>query len=458
MTRPTVDRTHTDPTYRSARVALVGTGGRGLMYNRAVAQRDHLRLVGLLDPNPVRMKYHSDVHAAAGRDPVATYDLDGFDAMVHEQGVDTIVVTSVDRTHSDYIVAGLEAGLRVITEKPLTTDFDNARRILDTVERTGNHPTVTFNYRYSPIATTFSELIGSDAIGDVVSVHFEWLLDTSHGADYFRRWHRDKANSGGLMIHKASHHFDLINWSIRQQPDEVMGYGRLAFYGRENGQRLDLRRDYERAAGSPAAADDPFAIDLSSTEQHRDLYLAAEQADGYIRDQNVFGDGITIEDDMAVLVKYRQGAMLTYHLTAYSPWEGYRFMVNGTKGRLELENNESVWTRPRTGTSTPVPAIHGAEAAENAGGARILLRPQWQPPREVPVVFDHAGHGGGDVRLLTDLFGPEPGSEIAPSDPALRLQAGEVDGMHAMGIGAAANIAFGSGQPVRIAEALGREI
>jgi predicted dehydrogenase len=291
-----------------------------------------------------------------------------------------------------------------------------------------------------------------------VSVHFEWLLDTSHGADYFRRWHRDKANSGGLMIHKASHHFDLINWSIRQQPVEVMGYGQRAFYGRENGERLGLRHDYERAAGSAAAADDPFAIDLSSTDQYRDLYLAAEQADGYLRDQNVFGDGITIEDDMAVLVKYRQGATLTYHLTAYSPWEGYRFMVNGTSGRLELENNESMWTPARSGSSTPVPAIHGVEAPENAGEARILLRPHWQPPQEVPVVLDRGGHGGGDVRLLTDLFGPQPGSEIRPSDPALRLQAGEVDGVHAMAIGAAANLAFESGQPVRIAEALGREV
>jgi len=41
-------------------------------------------------------------------------------------------------------------------------------------------------------------------IGEVISVHFEWLLDTSHGADYFRRWHRDKRNGGGLMVHKAT--------------------------------------------------------------------------------------------------------------------------------------------------------------------------------------------------------------------------------------------------------------
>jgi|EP01046_Picozoa_sp_COSAG06_P080636 predicted dehydrogenase len=45
-------------------------------------------------------------------------------------------------------------------------------------------------------------------IGEIKSVHFEWLLDTIHGADYFRRWHRNKNNSGGLMVHKATHHFD----------------------------------------------------------------------------------------------------------------------------------------------------------------------------------------------------------------------------------------------------------
>ena len=46
--------------------------------------------------------------------------------------------------------------------------------------------------------------------------------------------------------------------------------------------------------------------------------------DGYRRDQSVFGDGINIEDDMAVLVRYANGAKMSYHLTAYSPWEGYR--------------------------------------------------------------------------------------------------------------------------------------
>jgi predicted dehydrogenase len=61
-------------------------------------------------------------------------------------------------------------------------------------------------------------------------VHFEWVLDTVHGADYFRRWHREKANSGGLLVHKASHHFDLVNWWIGDVPATVYARGALRFY------------------------------------------------------------------------------------------------------------------------------------------------------------------------------------------------------------------------------------
>ena len=67
------------------------------------------------------------------------------------------------------------------------------------------------------------------------------------------------------------------------------------------------------------------------------MYLDAEVHDGYRRDQDVFGPGITIEDTMSVLVDYRRGATLTYSLNAHAPWEGYKVTVNGTKGRAELE-------------------------------------------------------------------------------------------------------------------------
>ena len=61
---------------------------------------------------------------------------------------------------------------------------------------------MAFNYRYAPHHTKIRELVRDGVIGEVYSVHFEWLLNTVHGADYYRRWHRNKANSGGLLVHK----------------------------------------------------------------------------------------------------------------------------------------------------------------------------------------------------------------------------------------------------------------
>ena len=119
------------------------------------------------------------------------------------------------------------------------------------------------------------------------------MLDTSHGADYFRRWHRQKANSGGLLVHKASHHFDLVNWWIADWPETVVAMGALGFYGRHAASLRGEHYAYDRYTG--VATVDPFALDLNRSAMLRGLYLDAESETGYRRDENVFGDAITIE-------------------------------------------------------------------------------------------------------------------------------------------------------------------
>ncbi len=80
------------------------------------------------------------------------------------------------------------------------------------------------------------ELVREGAVGKILSVDFEYLLDTNHGAEYFRRWHRRMENSGGLLVHKSTHHFNLVNWWIEEEPEEIYANGNLRFYGytREN--------------------------------------------------------------------------------------------------------------------------------------------------------------------------------------------------------------------------------
>ncbi|MGX1915166.1 Gfo/Idh/MocA family protein [Streptomyces phaeochromogenes] len=440
------------------RCAVVGLGARARMFTEAITgpYSDRIELVGFCDVNGRRMAVHNGWIAAdhPGRGPVPAYAAEDFDVMLRRERVDLVVVCSVDRTHDDYIVRALEAGCDVVTEKPMTTDADKARRILDARRRTGGDVRVAFNYRYNPVHSAVREVIAGGEIGEVGSVHFEWLLDLRHGADYFRRWHRDKANSGGLMVHKATHHFDLVNWWLGTEPETVFAQGGLFFYGEEAGLRRGLARPYARAHGAAAAEGDPFAVRLAESEVLRALYLEAEREDGYHRDQNVFGAGVSIEDDMAVLVRYASGASLTYHLTAYSPWEGYRVAFNGSEGRLELLVEESTWTRSSVPADGASPVMHGATVGDEVGRTELLLRRFWERPREVKVgggeggASAEGGHGGGDVRMLADLFGPRSGGD------ALGRAADAVDGAKSLVTGLAANESFVTGLPVRVRDLL----
>jgi predicted dehydrogenase len=426
------------------RYAVVGTGSRAERHIHAIAveHAEHCELVAFADVNRARMDAHNERLIEFGLEPVPTYDANDFLKMLVHERVDVVVVTTVDRHHDTYIVEALDAGREVVTEKPMTVDVPSAGKILDAVDRNAGSVTVTFNYRYNPIHEKVRELLADGVVGEIGSVHFEWLLDVRHGADYFRRWHRDKANSGGLMVHKATHHFDLLNWWVGSTPDTVYAQGRLFFYGDENGKRHGNFRDYDRVHGSPEAADDPFAIKLDRNPWLRRLYLEAEHEDGYHRDQNPFAPGVTIEDDMSVLVRYASGATLTYHLTAYSPYEGYRLMVNGSKGRLELEVVENDFVIGQ------VPTVHGVNANPEDSWAKLTVHPFWAPRKEIPLEYDRDGHGGADRRMVAALYG-EPG---AP-DP-LGRHATHRDGVLSLLTGFAANRSFETGEPVRVVDVL----
>jgi predicted dehydrogenase len=441
------------------RYAIVGAGARAEMFARALAadHADRCELVALADPNPVRLRVHNEALARLGAPPAAEYVVGDFNRMLDKERVDVVVVTTPDRAHDEYIVAALDAGRDVITEKPMTIDAPRCRRILDAVQRTGRRVTVAFNYRYNPVHEAVRRALAAGEIGEVGSVHFEWLLDVRHGADYFRRWHREKVNSGGLLVHKATHHFDLVNWWLGTTPESVYAQGRLFFYG-EAGRRHGYDRGYERAHGAPEAEGDPFALDLTANDGLRRLYLEAEAHDGYLRDRSVFSPGITIEDDLAVVVRYASGPTMTYHLTAYAPWEGYRVMFNGSRGRLELEVVESDHVAPAAAGGVKGASLHGAEAAAEHGWVRLRVCPYWRPPRDIDVPgYTREGHGGADARMTAVLFGGgtagRAGQHGTAADP-LGRSATERDGALSLLTGLAANESLATGAPVLVADLL----
>jgi predicted dehydrogenase len=426
------------------RYAIVGTGSRAGMFIGAITTtyRESAELVALCDLSRTRMNwYNRQLKVETGLPPRPTYHATEFERMIRETKPEIVIVATIDCAHHEYIIRAMELGCDVISEKPMTIDAGKVRAIFDAIERTGRSLRVTFNYRYAPAYTQFRELMMQGVVGQPLAVDFSWMLDTSHGADYFRRWHREKHNSGGLMVHKATHHFDLVNWWIDSYPSSVFAMGNLSFYGRKNAEARGEYYSYERYTGVPEAADDPFALFLDQKEVFRGLYLAAEAETGYLRDRNVFGEPITIEDTMSVTARYRNGVILSYCLIAYCPWEGLRVAISGSQGRIELEVVENINHLLGDGQ-----AKEAGASKESFKSVRIRVYPMFGEAYDVPVSAGEGGHGGADPVMLEQLFSPNP-----PYDRYNRA-ASHIDGAASVLTGIAANESMRTGQLIQIAD------
>lgn len=417
----------------------VGTGSRGLGFMKAMLTEwnSDVELAALCDANPGHLEYYNQEIVNELKLPaLPVYSDRQFDRMIREHQPDVVLVTTRDCYHDKYIVRAMEMGCDAVTEKPMTTDEKKCQRIVDTVRRTGRDLRVTFNYRYSPPRTQVKDLLMKGVIGKVLSVDFQWVLNTRHGADYFRRWHRQRKNSGGLMVHKATHHFDLVNWWLGACPEEVFAMGSRVFYGPDNGipEKYKLEGRAERCLECRHIKRCPFSFWQKRKPDLQSFYLASEKYDGYHRDQCVFSSQIDIEDSMNVVVRYNTGAFMTYSLNAFSPWEGYHIAFNGTRGRLEHDCVESVYV---SGDGS----VPGETIPQ---GTKIRIYPHFKSPKDIPVNVVKGGHGGGDVLLKGDMFALKK-----RKDRYLRA-AGVASGAMSILTGVAANKSMKTGKPIKI--------
>jgi predicted dehydrogenase len=429
-----------DPAGRRRRYAIVGAGGRSYLYLLALTGEfgERGELVGVCESNPGRLVR---AQRAAERRSVTVpgYGADGFERMLAETHADAVIVTSPDFTHADYIVRALQSGCDVVTEKPLTIDAESCRRIFAARRASGRSVTVGFNYRYSPPRSLAKEALMSGIIGPVMAVNFEWRLDTYHGADYFRRWHRNKRNSGGLLVHKATHHFDLVNWWLGATPAYVEASGRRVFYRPETAAELGLADHGERCADCPAFARCPVRLEVAADRALTSLYANNEAHDGYFRDRCVFSPAIDIEDTMRAAIGYEGGIVVNYMLTAYNPGEGYRIVFHGERGELTLETIERPYVNPDGSPPQPSPPERST----------LVVQPLFSRAYELAIPEGRGEHGGGDAEMLQRLLGEGPFDRLGQA-------ADDRSGAYAALIGIAANQSIATGgQRVRIAELAG---
>ena len=399
------------------RYAIVGTGVRAIgMWGRPILRdySDLVEFVGLCDINPLR------VEVAKKQMGVSCPTFTDFDDMLTKAKPDVVMVTTVDAFHSQYLVRAMERGVDVMTEKPMVIDEAQCRAVLDAEKKTGRTIVVTHNYRYAPKHQKIKELLMAGEIGTITSVDFTWFLDTSHGADYFRRWHRLRSKGGSLWVHKASHHFDLINWWLAADPMQVSAFGALSNYGRAGSFR------HTECRSCPHKDKCPYYWDINRSASLVDLYVKCESADGYKRDGCVFKEDVDIFDTMNAVVRYSSGVNMSYSVNTFMPIEGYYLAFNGTKGRLEIRDYErQAWD---AGEDTAMYLIRNF-------GQRTKI----EMPRETE------GHGGGDQRLRDLIF------KKVDAPVHMRLPDSRAGAMSCL-TGIAARKSCDEGRPIKIAD------
>jgi predicted dehydrogenase len=403
------------------RIALVGTGSRGTStWGKDLVDQyaDQLEMVALCDINPKRVDFAKRYIGTSA--PV--YLARDFKLMIEETDPDVVIVTTTDCFHAEYAIRAMELGCDVICEKPLVTEAIQAQQLLDTEKRTGRKVITTFNARHSAHAEEIKEVLISGTLGKIISADYMEFLDIDHGASYFRRWHGKSRFSGTLLCHKASHHFDEINWFLDAEPVEVSAFGEVAFYGKNNG----FRGKNCRSCSFTDKCD--FFWDISKDQLMTDMYVACEKEDGYLRDGCVWDNDIDTYDTMTVEVKYNTGAILSYSLNAFLPYEGQSIAFNGQKGRLDVRVFQSQFWDPGQGSDFRL--THNFKESKT-----------WHVDPSVGT------HGGADKKLKDMIFLP------GQKDPLGKL-ADSRAGIFSSLIGIAARQSIQTGKKVKIADVI----
>ena len=405
---------------KKVRMALVGTGIRGsTTWGTELLKElgDYVEIVGLCDINPLRVEVAN--RWMGGKIPTFT----DFDKMLDQTKPDRVMVTVMDCYHAQYVCRAMELGYDAMSEKPLCSTAEQAQQLIDTQKRTGRKLDVTFNARYGQAEMKVKELLLAGEIGDLYSVDYSEFLDLDHGASYFRRWHGIKHNSGTLLCHKASHHFDQLNWWIDSDPVEVVAYGRLNKYGSNSSIR------HANCRPCPYKKQCELYYDMTTDKAFMELYAGCESADGYYRDGCLWRHDIDIPDTYSAQIKYKNGTLVTYSLNATVPFEGQLVVFNGSKGRIDLRNyNTQPWT---------VPYESELRLTRNFKGSELV-----KLERQAGEFFEH---GGADSRIKQMIFKP------GMPDPLGQL-AGMRAGLMSSGIGIAAYTSIETGRRVKISE------
>ncbi len=348
------------------KIGVIGVGMRSMFLMNEILKRDELEVVAVSD-----VSQHSLDQICSRYDKNWDKYLDYKDLLVRED-IEGVIIVSPDYAHEEQAIAAFEAGKHVFLEKPIAVTLEGGNRVLEARDKSGKTLLIGFVLRYNKAYKKMKELISSGVIGEVKT---GWVLHSvGAGSDwYFHDWHGTMANTGGLLLQKGSHDFDIINWVVDSKIKRIAAFGSQDFFGGNKPNDLVCQKCEERNNCSEAIQDRNISWKRPDGNQTEVLY-------NQWRNQCVYREEVDVLDNHQVMLEYENGVKVSYLECHYTPDDNREYIFIGTKGKLKLDDaNDCITVQLRNGMYD----------------------------RKEKITYENLqlseGHGGGDKYILDDF-------------------------------------------------------
>lgn len=359
------------------RVAILGAGSRGAgAYGGFLLRRPDLaQLVAIADPRADRLALAGAAHGLAPAHLHASWQA----LLAQETALDAVIVATPDRLHLAPALAAIERGLAILLEKPISPTPREVEALLAAARRHGADVTVAHVLRYTPLFARIKEVLERGVIGRLQAIRHAEHIGYWHFAHSYVRgnWRRERLASP-MILAKACHDLDILNWLVGTPCLSLASYGGLGWFTLANApegstDRCDQGCAVERACPysaqriylerlPPANA---WPHDVLTTDTSAEGVAAALHAGPYGR--CVYRCDNDVADHQVVAMQYANGVDATMTVSAFTSEVTRTIHLMGSLGEIEGDflRNEitvtdfSLGDRRTSRLTVPNDGLHG---------------------------------------------------------------------------------------------------
>lgn len=328
---------------RKIKIGAIGLGLRLKdVLGHILKQSDNIELTAVCDTNESSWK---NSIKKLGVPMPAHYS--NHDDLIEQSDVEWIFIGSPNNLHREHVCTALDAGKHVFAEKPLATNLDDARAMLESWKRSKRQFIIGFTLRFSPHYRQIKALLDEGVVGDLISFEFNETIDFNHGGFIMGGWRNQRELSGTHLLEKCCHDIDLANWMTGSRASRVASFGGLNFFKPENAYHMD------RIGKSPEGKE---AYMLWSTPSH----------------QNPFTCDKNINDNQVAIIEYENGVRATFHANNNAAILERRMYLLGTEGAIRADVITGEIEVKRIGFGEEIRPVRTGSSGGHGGGDEVL--------------------------------------------------------------------------------------